>query len=160
MEPTRAQLETFDVASKALEWAGVDGDATDENTLLGRFLKLVGATSTTPLVQLGGIPEEDWKQLINGWEIPTGEEGETQSPSLLLSSQFILFAHVSLLRVTAYTIFFFCLFFNFPPLPCPGGLVICSRLPLGRRGFISCYLFTVGSFPLCPTPCVGFSFEV
>ena len=85
MEPSRVQLESFDVISKVLEWAGVTGDPADENSLPYAFLKLVGASATTPTVQLGGISETDWMQLVNGWKIPTGAEGETPFP--LLSSQ-------------------------------------------------------------------------
>ena len=97
LEPTSDELVAIVDFGTAADWAGLQGDATDDTTPRGSLLALLGAAGN-PSVSvrlLGNIPEVEWDALLVGWRL--GDPLAAASP--VVKSAGALVGRVCRLRV-------------------------------------------------------------
>ena len=76
-EPTSEQLASFNTLSDVVQWAELDGDVEDPQSVAGSFLQMLGAKANTQLEIAGSIKEFDWKEAVRSWKIGVAAHNPT-----------------------------------------------------------------------------------
>lgn len=86
-DPTDHERAGMATMKDVLTWVEMEGDAADENTVGGSFLKFIGAAATTKPRVLSTVKTADFEALISNWRIPVTGAAAGRAPTLVESGQ-------------------------------------------------------------------------